>query len=68
MILAFGKDERLIESIRENNLIIIDADISDENDVPKIKLPRAIDETWHFAFTLKYLPKDIDEIYSTNIL
>jgi nucleoside-diphosphate-sugar epimerase len=39
-------------------------DIVDKHD--GIDIPR-IDETWHFASTLKYLPKDREEIFDTNV-
>jgi nucleoside-diphosphate-sugar epimerase len=66
-ILTFGADSEIIDSIKSKNLVIIPVDISIEDDMSKIKLPEEIDETWHFASTLKYLPKDIEEIYSTNV-
>ena len=66
-LLAFGVDDELIEAIKERRLIIVKADISDDDQMESLNTVDDIDQTWHFASTLKYLPKDMEEIYQTNI-
>jgi len=48
-------------------LDVVMADITDETGMRSVQIPREIDETWHFSSSLKYMPKDRDEIYSVNI-
>ena len=58
------------ESVAEaqfDNLRIIEGDIGDRDSLPSMQAPEAIDETWHFASSLKYMPKETDEIFGVNV-
>ncbi len=48
-------------------LEIIEGDIGDRSNLASIQVPEKIDETWHFASSLKYMPKESDEIFRTNV-
>ena len=48
-------------------LIVIDVPITDDDAMCAISIPEGIDETWHFASTVKFMPKDRDEIYEVNL-
>jgi nucleoside-diphosphate-sugar epimerase len=49
------------------NLTLIKADITDGDEMGLVELPEPITESWHFASSLKYMPKDREEIYAANV-
>jgi nucleoside-diphosphate-sugar epimerase len=49
------------------NLVVLDADVTDANALGALAAPEEVDETWHFASSLKYMPKDRDEIFEANL-
>ena len=52
---------------RFQNLEIVEGDIGDRDGAHLIIVPEKIDETWHFASSLKYMPKESDEIFGVNV-
>lgn len=48
-------------------LHIVDADMTDTGGMEALRLPAPVDETWHFASSLKYMPRDRDEIHRANL-
>jgi nucleoside-diphosphate-sugar epimerase len=48
-------------------LVLVKAQMTDKSEMGSIKLANEFDETWHFASSLKYMPKDREEIYAANI-
>src|SRR5688500_14803195 len=48
-------------------LEIVEGDIGHDAGLASINVPEKIDETWHFASSLKYMPKESDEIFGVNI-
>ena len=48
-------------------LEIVEGDIGDSDGIDSISVPEPIDETWHFASSLKYMPKESDEIFGVNV-
>lgn len=67
-VLSFGGFEREYDqAVLDNKFTTIDVDIADADALSQLKLDYKIDETWHFASSLKYLPNDNDELYQVNI-
>lgn len=60
---AFSEEEK--ESV-ESRFHVLTADITDWRSLAELELP-TLHETWHFASTLKFLPRDREEIYSVNL-
>lgn len=54
-------------TVRFQNLEIVEGDIGDTGGVASINVPETIDETWHFASSLKYMPKESGEIFRVNV-
>jgi len=50
-----------------SSLEVIEVDITDSMVMGKLELGQVIDETWHFASTVKFMFKDRDEIYRVNL-
>ena len=50
-----------------SSLEVIEVDITDSKVMGKLELGQVIDETWHFASTVKFMAKDRDEIYRVNL-
>ncbi len=64
----FSGDETMVdEALKEGRLVVLKGDISDPASIAALELPFSIDETWHFASSLKYMPKDNEEITEANI-
>ncbi len=51
----------------EDRLWVVRADMTDADEMSAVRLRRGIDETWHFASSLKFMPRDRDEIYAANL-
>ena len=49
------------------NLEVVLADVASERDMADIRVSRRIDETWHFSSSLKYMPKDRDDLVAVNV-
>ena len=60
-------DAENIAETRFDNLRIIEGDIGDRDNLPSMVAPEAIDETWHFASSLRYMPKETEEIFGVNV-
>lgn len=66
---VFASDNNLInESIKNGKFIIIRGDMNDIDSLEEVKQLKNIDETWHFASSLKYMPKDREQIYQANVI
>ena len=50
-----------------SSLEVIEVDITNSTAMGKLELGQVIDETWHFASTVKFMAKDRDEIYRVNL-
>ncbi|HEV2799823.1 MAG TPA: SDR family oxidoreductase [Pyrinomonadaceae bacterium] len=50
-----------------DSLKIIEGDIAEGLSLTGREVPTGIDETWHFASSLKYMPRDREEIFRTNL-
>lgn len=50
------------------SIVPIKIDITSKEELESLNLPEKIDETWHFASSLKYLAKDYMEICDVNII
>ncbi|MDP9180013.1 MAG: SDR family oxidoreductase [Gemmatimonadota bacterium] len=48
-------------------LLVLRADISVPEELVGVDLGGRIDETWHFASSLKFMPRDRDEIFDANV-
>lgn len=48
-------------------LRVVHADIAAPEGLGGVDLGGPVDETWHFASSLKYMPKDREEIFSANV-
>ena len=55
------------EGTLSSRLTVLDMSITDADAMQRLCLPDAIDETWHFASTVKFMPKDRVEIYQVNL-
>jgi nucleoside-diphosphate-sugar epimerase len=64
LAIAEGDERALATSDR---LVVLDADVTDPRALRALDLPEGIEETWHFASSLKYMPKDRDEIHRANV-
>lgn len=58
---GYGLDEKL------DQLEVLLGDIADAASIDALHIPDGIDETWHFASSLKYMPKDREEIFGANL-
>lgn len=63
---VISPDERDLRELLRN-LELLQADITDEGSIAALNIPERIDQTWHFASSLKYMPKDREEIFSANV-
>lgn len=59
--------EEVQHFIDAGKLIAIKCEMTQTEEMKGIQLDDIFDETWHFASSLKYMPKDRDEIYAANI-
>lgn len=50
-----------------DNLRIVEGDIASGEGLEARALADGIDETWHFASSLKYMPRDREEIFRANV-
>lgn len=50
-----------------HGLEVLEGNIADHESLASIRIPEKIDETWHFASSLKYMPKERDEIFGINL-
>lgn len=48
-------------------LTVLHADFTDARAMGALRLPAPVDETWHFASSLKFMPRDREEIFRTNV-
>lgn len=55
-----------LSEAEQARLEVMDADLVESADLAALPL-EGIDETWHFASTLKFLPRDREEILQVNI-
>ncbi len=64
----FADDPQTIDkALLEGRLIVLKGDIADPASVENLILPFEVNETWHFASSLKYMPKDNEEITEVNV-
>ena len=50
-----------------DNLHIVEGDIGSGEGLAGRAAPAGVDETWHFASSLKYMPRDREEIFRANV-
>jgi nucleoside-diphosphate-sugar epimerase len=65
-ILYLGGGTGLPEALRDR-LTVLEGDVGDAESLAAVRPPEPIDEIWHFASSLKYMPRDRDEIHEANV-
>ena len=60
-------DVAVPRALETGQMVVVVADMCDQSEMSRLELPSKVDETWHFASSLKYMPRDREEILAANI-